>query len=61
MAASSRSTSGKQIADTVMVAVPLTATSPGKPGYWAQDSSYRYTYTGNGRTHQWKRTAQASF
>lgn len=46
---------------SVRVSVPGTSTTAGKPGYWAADSSYIYTYTGDGSTHTWVRAAAASW
>lgn len=46
---------------SVRVSVPTTATTAGKPGYWAADSSYHYSYTGDGSTHTWVRSAAASW
>jgi hypothetical protein len=43
------------------VAVPASATAGGKPGWWAADDSYHYTYTGDGTTHKWRRVAHASW
>lgn len=45
----------------VRVSVPGTATTAGKPGYWAADASYIYTYTGDGSTHTWVRATAASW
>lgn len=41
------------------VSVPSTATTSGSPGDWAADTSYYYTYTGDGTTHTWRRVAVA--
>jgi len=41
----------------IKVAVPSTATSDGKVGNWAADTSYLYIYTGDGTTHTWRRVA----
>jgi hypothetical protein len=43
------------------VAVPLTATSPGRVGDWAVDDDYSYFYTGDGTTHSWKRSIIATW
>ncbi|MCA9843204.1 MAG: right-handed parallel beta-helix repeat-containing protein [Dehalococcoidia bacterium] len=46
---------------SVRVSVPSTSATAGKPGYWAADASYIYTYTGDGSTHTWVRAAAASW
>ena len=46
---------------SVRVSVPSTATDAGKPGYWAADSSYIYTYTGDGSRHSWVRATAAAW
>ena len=43
------------------VSVPANATAAGKPGQWAADSSYIYTYTGDGTTHTWVRATAATW
>ena len=43
------------------VAVPANSTTAAKPGAWAANSSYIYTYTGDGTTHTWVRAAAASW
>lgn len=55
MAASSRpSQAVKPLADTTLVSVPPTLTSPGQPGWWARDEDTFYVYTSNrGEAHQW--------
>ncbi len=43
------------------VAVPASATAAGRPGQWASDAGFIYTYTGNGTTHTWVRAAAAAW
>jgi hypothetical protein len=43
------------------VAVPATATTAAKPGDWAADATWHYSYTGNGTTHTWVRSAAAAW
>lgn len=43
------------------VSVPGSASTAGFPGYWAADSSYIYTYTGNGTTHTWVRATATTW
>lgn len=43
------------------VSVPANASAAGKPGQWAADSSYIYTYTGDGTSHTWVRASAASW
>ena len=45
----------------VKVAVPASASATGKPGQWASDASYIYTYTGDGTTHTWVRASAAAW
>jgi hypothetical protein len=43
------------------VAVPASASAPGKPGNFAADATHIYTYTGNGTTGTWVRAAAATW
>jgi hypothetical protein len=43
------------------VAVPATATTAAKPGDWAADATWHYSYTGNGTVHTWVRSAAAAW
>ncbi len=49
------------IAETRLVAVPASLTSPGRVGDQARDSDYLYIYIGNGFTHAWKRVSLATY
>ena len=43
------------------VAVPASATAPGRPGDMSNDAGFIYVYIGNGTTHNWVRSAAATW
>ena len=43
------------------VAVPASATAPGRPGYMAGDAGFIYVYIGDGTAHRWVRSVAATW
>lgn len=50
----------KPLAEGRLVSVPPVTTSPAQPGDFARDAAFFYIYTGNGKTHAWRKIAHVA-